>query len=875
MTSDRGPAPPRPFRADGRLLVCAVTPIGSLTPTRLADLLAAGVDFVQLRDRTASDRAFEGFLAQVDAEFPKALRRVLVNDRVALALRYPIAGVHLPETGLPVEEARALGDLRGGRWLVGRSVHGAADAVRAAAAGADYVLLGPVRPTGAKRRALPPGELAAAARDCPVPVWAVGGLNPGTLDAVRGTGVRGVAAIRALADPGRSAAFVAALRSREPISVRPARSPVAGPPRSPEDRLRESGRRSSPATIAGRPRAGAPAVVKFGRAEERMRTPARRRPATPASGQTLSEPGERVPAGIRRRAASPTIGPPRGRGAGGPSPARRVVVGLAVGVLGGGGLAPVAAAPAQPPANEELEQAAERRFLSAEQFYRGGRQAQALRDYETVLEAMADSRLADDAALRIAVHRFEVEGNPAAAEEMAERMLAEFPAGDAIPGAHHLLGRIAAESVPPRPEDAAAEFERALTAAGPEGSDWAFPALLGIARAAAARGDDEAAAGALLSALYETAASGTAERRRFEARYDLALALARARREDGALAELAPLRADLLRRLRDGGRVPTAGPAAEGAPAPAAAESPPSAGEAGGEGDRGEEWVAGLARRAEALSLLIARFRDPRGPAWRFAGSVRPPRELDEPLGLRLAGDRIQVLDRDTRELQIFTESGEFRRAVSMRNPRGLALDRLLAAEGESAESAAVVAAEDLLVVGGNGLTLRAPGRDGDPEPLRRIRAAAVTPEGFWVWDDRRKQVLRFARSGMFLGPRPHPRLERVRRIARHPRGALLVVEERQGVLGFDAEGHRLFHRPVGGALAEPVDLVFDSLGRLYLLDRAGPQVLIHDLDFAEVATLSGAVFGGAVRRPVSLDVGADGSLFLLDEATESVGVLR
>lgn len=240
MTHDREPAPPRPFRADGRPLACAVTPIGSLTPRRVADLLAAGVDFVQLRDRAATDRAFERFLAQMHAEFPRSLRRVLVNDRVAPALRYPVAGVHLPETGLPVAEARVLGDLRGRRWLVGRSVHDAAGAVRAAAAGADYVLLGPVRPTGAKRRALPPGELAAACRDCPVPVWAVGGLAPGTLGEVRGSGVRGVAAIRALADPERSAAFVAALESLDRPLDRPldrscdeSFGPAAGAPARP------------------------------------------------------------------------------------------------------------------------------------------------------------------------------------------------------------------------------------------------------------------------------------------------------------------------------------------------------------------------------------------------------------------------------------------------------------------------------------------------------------------------------------------------------------------------------------------------------------------------------------------------------------------
>ena len=186
-----------------------------------------------------------------------------------------------------------------------------------------------------------------------------------------------------------------------------------------------------------------------------------------------------------------------------------------------------------------------------------------------------------------------------------------------------------------------------------------------------------------------------------------------------------------------------------------------------------------------------------------------------------------------------------------------------------------VVAAEDLLVVGGNGLTLRAPDRNGRAEPLRRIRAVAVAPEGFWVWDDRREQVLRFARSGLFLGPAPHPPLERVRVIARHPEGHLVAATERDGVLAFAADGRRIFHLARGPALEDPADLVFDDLGHLYVLDREGPRVLVHDRGFREVAVLSGEAFGGGVRRPVSLDVAADGALFLLDEATGAVGVLR
>ena len=552
--------------------------------------------------------------------------------------------------------------------------------------------------------------------------------------------------------------------------------------------------------------------------------------------------------------------PPPARSA--PRPAAACA--LALGLFAGG--APASGAGAQP-ASAEIEEAAERRFLSAEQFYRGGRHAQALRDYETVLQAMAGSRLADDAALRIAFHRFEVEGNPMAAAEMAERVLTEFPAGDAIPGAHLLLGRIAAESVPPRPDDAAAEFERALTAAGPEGSAWSFAALHGIARAAAGRADDEAAAGALLSALYETAGGAAGERERFEARYLLALSLARAGQDEGALGELAPLRADLLRRVRDRPAAPSVPTAAAGGAGTAAGGRRPE-----GEG----EWAASLARRAGALSVAMARFRDPAGPRWTFAGAVRPPRRLDEPRSLRLAGNLIHLLDRDTREIQIFSEDGAFENAMSMRNPRGLAVERGLgAAPADPPSDPVLVAAEDLLVVGGNGLTLRAPDRDGRAEPLRRIRAVAVAPEGFWVWDDRREQVLRFARSGLFLGPAPHSPLERVRVIARHPEGHLVVVTERDGVLAFAADGRRIFHLARGPALEAPVDLVFDDLGHFYVLDREGPRVLVHDRAFREVAALSGDAFGGGVRRPVSLDVAADGALFLLDEGTGAVGVLR
>ncbi|MYB31925.1 MAG: hypothetical protein F4Y20_05235 [Acidobacteria bacterium] len=503
---------------------------------------------------------------------------------------------------------------------------------------------------------------------------------------------------------------------------------------------------------------------------------------------------------------------------------------------------------AQTGTDAQLERAAERRFRSAEQFYAGGRYGQALRDYEAILDTMPGSRLADDAALRIARHRFDVDGDPAAAEEMVDRLFRTYPAGDSIPGAHLLLGEIAIRSLPPRPDDALAEYERVLTVSGSAGSPWSFAALTGIAAIASDFMDDRTVAGALLSALHETRSAPASAAERFRARLLLARTLARLGESNAAFGEVAGLRADLLRVIRD--------EAAEGA-APAS-------------GRNGAFSAAALAEASRGLGTLISRYESPGGPAWRFAGAIQPPQRLDRPLRVRIAGGSLHVLDRDTDELQTFTPEGEFEGAVGIEDPRDFAYIHDGAAGGTAIP---VVAAEEALVVGGNLMTLRL---ENGPERLRRIRALTVTPEGYWVWDDREKGVFRFARSGLYLGRVPHPRLNEVHRIERHPAGHLIVIEDRQGVLAFDAEGRRIFHLTRDSGFPEPVDVAFDALGNFFVLDRDGPALGVFDRDFTPLVRLQGEAWsGGAVRRPVSLDVGPDGVLYVLDESTRAVAVLR
>src|SRR6185436_6285168 len=80
---------------------------GSRTlPERAREAAAAGVDWVQVRERGLSDAALLGLVAAVQAAVEGSATRVLVNGRPDVALAARAAGVQLPEAGLPVREVR-------------------------------------------------------------------------------------------------------------------------------------------------------------------------------------------------------------------------------------------------------------------------------------------------------------------------------------------------------------------------------------------------------------------------------------------------------------------------------------------------------------------------------------------------------------------------------------------------------------------------------------------------------------------------------------------------------------------------------------------------------------------------------------------------
>jgi thiamine-phosphate pyrophosphorylase len=185
---------------------------------RIERAARAGVDWIQIREKDLSGRELVALVSEALRRVPSSCR-VLVNDRLDVALAAGAGGVHLGEHSLPPEEAKRLVKEQkiGSKFLVGVSTH-SVEAVRTAEAkGADYVIFGPVFATPSKLAYGPPQgveRLAAACGSVSIPVIAIGGITIENAQECSRAGAAGIAAIRLFQDASDVAASIAALRQR-------------------------------------------------------------------------------------------------------------------------------------------------------------------------------------------------------------------------------------------------------------------------------------------------------------------------------------------------------------------------------------------------------------------------------------------------------------------------------------------------------------------------------------------------------------------------------------------------------------------------------------------------------------------------------------
>lgn len=195
-------------------ILCAITDRRRLPIlAHVAAAADAGVDWVQIREPDLPAAELYEVVRHAVAEVAGGPTRIIVNDRLDVALAAGAHGVHLRGTSFDASRVRAVAPPD---WLIGRSVHGVEEAVTAEAAGGlDYLIFGTIFPTASKPEGHPlagPEALRAAVAACRLPILGIGGISLENVDRIAATGAAGVAAIGLFLGSQSMEADVAAIR---------------------------------------------------------------------------------------------------------------------------------------------------------------------------------------------------------------------------------------------------------------------------------------------------------------------------------------------------------------------------------------------------------------------------------------------------------------------------------------------------------------------------------------------------------------------------------------------------------------------------------------------------------------------------------------
>jgi TolA-binding protein len=485
----------------------------------------------------------------------------------------------------------------------------------------------------------------------------------------------------------------------------------------------------------------------------------------------------------------------------------------------------LAAAPGgQATRSEEL---AQRQFQSGLSFVSDGKYDEALKDFQAVVDGYPESSVADDALLEIARYQLEQRLDAAAAQQAVDLLLKKYPTGDAAPMAYALAGRIllAGGQAPADLDTALASFERVPRLF--PGTEAVAAAHHHAGEALRRAGRHEEALDRYIQATLEYPGSSWSAR----ALLGSAFSLVHAGR---------PLQAvDAVQRVRN--RFP-------GSPE---------------------------AERALAFSTILYRLyvRAPGQPPYVVATRTISGSggKLKDVLAMGFDGrQRLVVVNKNAG--MVFEGDGSVARSLPGASPKGLFFDR---------GGRPVIALKGIIQPeGSQPLPLVAARPDGQPRQLDDIPGGgALSPGEYLVVDKAAKTVARFTTDGKYAGVFA---TVDAARLTTGPLDEVAVIDRNaKSVVVFQPDGRPQGRLPAKGAgyeFSSPVDLAFDPLGHLYVLDpgrgsvfvfAAGPKPrLVATFTIADKSP-------GAFRRASAFAIDAVGRLFIHDERAELVQVYR
>jgi TolA-binding protein len=478
------------------------------------------------------------------------------------------------------------------------------------------------------------------------------------------------------------------------------------------------------------------------------------------------------------------------------------------------------AAGTPPQGSEDL---ARRQYESGRTFVQNGRYAEALKDFQAVVDSFPQTAVADDALLEIALYHADVTADYAAARTAADRLLKEFPASDSAPMAYVLVGRltIANSRTPADVDTALASFER-------------VPRLFPTSPAVAA------------------------------ARFYSGNTLRLVRRTDDALQQFRRVVVEYPRSVW-------------AARADLAAASnlvaADRATQAFGRLQRIRQQFPGSREAAAALNFntILYRLYVRKPAAYAFSGRYIGGEKdrFRDVLGIVIDDDG-RVLLGHKQGISIFDSKGTLVRSVPAADASTFYLDgrdRVVVARG------ALLLPEKAAPIS---LLVPQPGKA--PREVEEIPAAIALAGGDRLIADRKaRTVIRISGAGKYIGTFASVNAER---LARNEFDDVAMIDrDSKAIVITDRDGKplsKIAPKGTGYQLDDPADLTYDSLGHLYVLDSRRAAIYVFGPANRLITTIASAGRApGALQKPRAIAVDAAGRLYVFDDATQRIQVYQ
>jgi DNA-binding beta-propeller fold protein YncE len=169
---------------------------------------------------------------------------------------------------------------------------------------------------------------------------------------------------------------------------------------------------------------------------------------------------------------------------------------------------------------------------------------------------------------------------------------------------------------------------------------------------------------------------------------------------------------------------------------------------------------------------------------------------------------------------------------------------------------------------------LTIPKPDKTPRPVDQIRAAVVLSTGDVIVADAYSNAAhRFAMSGKYIAP--FATIDALRLAVNAQDQVAMLERDGKSVALLDRDGktiRRIANKGTGYEFRNPVDVAFDPLGHLYVLDRDSSSVFVFKPTGALVSSFTVPEKSpGAFRKPKAMTLDSAGRIFIYDDRTENV----